>query len=569
MEFGIIDFLKIIGALALFIFGMKIMSEGIQKAAGSQLRSILRFMTRNRLIGIFSGFFITAIVQSSSATTVMIVSFANAGMLTLTESIWVIMGANIGTTLKAWLISIFGFKINISDFSLPLMAIGLPLLFVKRTFIKNIGEAIMGFAILFLGLFYLKESVPDLQNNAEALSFLAKYTDYGILSTILFVGVGTILTAIIQSSSAAMALTLILLFKGVINFEVAAAMCLGENIGTTITANLAALVGNVHAKRAARAHFVFNVLGVIWMVLIFSFFINLLQSAWNPFQGFLQTLFPNLNLSQGQNELQLALFHTAFNLLNTLLLMWFIPVIVIIVTKMVPARGEEDEEFRLEYINTTVKTPELSILEAQREVAKYGQITSRMSDFTQKLLLSTDINVQSDLLKRLEKYEKITDKMEIEITEFLTKISGEELSNSLSVRIRSIMNICNDLERIGDIFYQMSKNIERKIDDKIWFNQHQRDRLNEMFHLVNQAFKIMQDNLNAEHYHKVTKDAALEAERKINNFRNILRQENVAHMESRDGYNINSAVIYSNLFSSLERIGDHIINVTESIVGEI
>ena len=567
MEFGFLDFLQIVGALAFFIYGMKIMSEGIQKAAGSQLRNILRTMTRNRFIGVFSGFLVTALLQSSSATTVMVVSFANAGLLTLIESIGVIMGANIGTTVTAWLISIFGFKVNIAAFSLPLMGIAMPLLFVNRELIKNIGETVMGFAILFLGLVYLKDAVPDLKNNPEVLEFLASYTNYGILSTIIFVGIGTILTIIIQSSSAAMALTLTLLFNGVITFEVAAAMVLGENIGTTITANIAALVGNVHAKRAARAHFIFNILGVVWMILLFPVFIKFVQNMWEPFQGFLQTVIPDLN--KEQEELQLSLFHTTFNIINTSLMIAFVPLIARIVTKMVPAKDEEDDEFRLEYIGTAIKTPELSFVEVQKEVAKYGEITSRMAEFTKELLFSTEEKEQNQLIGRIEKYEQITDRLEIEITEFLTKISREDVSNKMSVRIRSLMNVCNDLERMGDVFYQMSKSLERKIERKVWFNQHQRNRLVEMFDLVNAALQIMVENLNSEHYDDVSKEKALEIENKINDLRNTLRQENVSDMESNREYNINSAMVYNNLFSSLERIGDHAINITESIVGEI
>ncbi len=567
MEFGFLDFLKTIGALAFFIYGMKIMSEGMQKAAGSPLRNIIRTMTKTRFLGVFSGFFVTALLQSSSATSVMIVSFANTGFLTLIESISVIMGANIGTTITAWIISVFGFSVQVDTFVLPLMAISMPLLLINKAIFKNIGETLTGFAFLFLGLAYLKEVIPDLNDSPEVMAFLSSYTGYGIRSTLLFVGMGILLTVIVQSSGAAIAITLTLLFNGLITFEIAAAMVLGENIGTTISANLAALVGNVYAKRAALAHLIFNLIGAIWMVILFKPFIQLLQYVWEPFQATIQQGFPGL--ADERSAIQLSLFHTAFNLINTLLLAGFVRQIAKVVTYMVPSQGDEDEEFRLEYIGSSVQMPELSIIEAQKEAAKYGEITSKMSVFTQNLLESTDPKKQKKLLKKLKKYEENTDRLEIEITEFLTKISREDVSNEISVRVRSLMNICNDLERIGDIFYQMSKTIERKIEAKAWFNQHQRNRLNEMFELVNQAFSIMQDNLNAEHYNKVKKDAAMEAEKKINSLRNMLRKENVAHIESEDEYNINSAVVYSNLFSSLERVGDHIINVTESIVGEI
>ena len=344
-------------------------------------------------------------------------------------------------------------------------------------------------------------------------------------------------------------------------------MVLGENIGTTITANLAALVGNVHAKRAARAHFIFNVLGVTWLILLFPFFLSFVQSLWEPFQSLLQTFIPGLDKEQA--ELQLSLFHTSFNIINTVLMLGFVPLIAKIVIRFVPSKGDDDEEFRLEYIGTAIKTPELSIVEAQKETAKYGEITAKMSVFAQALLESTESKKQRKLMKKLKKYEENTDRLEIEITEYLTKISREDVSKGLSVRIRSIMNVCNDLERIGDIFYQMSKTIERKVEAKVWFNQHQRDRLIEMFALINEAFDVMSSNLNEEQYNNVTKDSAAAMEKRINHLRNLMRKENITHMEDQDDYNINSAMVYNNLFSSLERVGDHIVNVTESVVGEI
>lgn len=567
MKFGLFDFLNIVGALAFFIYGMKIMSEGIQKAAGAQLRNILRTMTKNRFVGVLSGFLVTAFLQSSSATTVMVVSFANAGLLTLVESIGVIMGANIGTTVTAWLIAIFGFKMKISSFALPLIAIGMPLTFFKKALPKNIGETILGFAILFMGLALLKESVPDLKNNPEVLNFLSSWTGYGRLSVVLFTIVGTILTIIIQSSSAAMALTLTLLFAGVLPFEVAAAMVLGENIGTTITANIAALVGNIHAKRAARAHLIFNVLGVLWMIALFPFFIDMVKSMWLPFQEFLNQFIPDLD--KEQEELQLSLFHTTFNIINTVLMLGFVNVIARVVTRVVPSKGDEDDVYRLEYISNNIKTPEISILELQKELVKFGEVTSRMSNFTNVLIKSTETKKQNDMLERLKKYEDITDRFEIELTEYLTKLSRKDITPTTSIRIRSIMNICNDLERIGDVFYQMSKTVEQKIAAKTWFNPNQHKRLGQMFKLIDEAFDVMMENLKEEHYGNVKKDKALEVEHRINNLRDLMRSENADHMETEEEYNIKSAMVYNNLFSSLEKIGDHVINVTEAIVGEI
>ena len=564
MEFGFFDLLKVAGALAFFIYGMKVMSEGIQKAAGSQLRNILRTMTQNRFLGVFTGFLTTAIVQSSSATTVMTVSFVNAGLISLVESAGIMMGANIGTTITGWLVSILGFKVKLHYLSLPLLAFGLPMSFNARSKVRYWGEFIIGFSLLFMGLSFLKDQVPDIRSNPEVLEWLAGFTQWGIFSRLIFVFVGALLTVVVQSSSAAMALTLTMCLNGWLPFDVGAAMVLGENIGTTITAELASLIGNVHAKRSARIHSMFNIIGVTWMVILMPFFLQGLSV-------FVQSAF---GLGDPYNDpdaipIAISAFHTTFNFTNVVLLIGFVPWLVKIAIKTVPDKGDDDDEFRLEYIGTAVKTPELSIIEAQQEAAKYGEITARMADFSQKLLEATEGKKQRKMLKKLKKYEEITDRLEIEITEYLTKISKLDVSNRMSIRIRSLMNICNDLERMGDIFYQMSKSIERKIEDKIWFNQHQRDRLKEMFGLVNEALDTMNSNLEEEHYDNVSKDKAVEIEKKINALRNIMRKENTSHIDSNEEYNISSAMVYNNLFSSLERIGDHAVNVTESIVGEI
>ncbi len=566
MEFGLFESLNLLGALGFFIFGMKIMSEGIQKAAGNKLRQILSSMTRNRVLGVFTGFLITLLIQSSSATTVMVVSFANAGLLSLVESIGVIMGANIGTTVTAWLIAFFGFKIKISSFALPIIAVGFPMMFAKRGTIKSFAEVLIGFALLFLGLDALKGAVPDLNQNPEVLSFLATFTDYGIFSTMLFVMVGTIITIIIQSSSAAMALTLTLLYTDVITFEIAAAMVMGENIGTTITANLAAIVANVHAKRAARAHLIFNVVGVVWMTLAFPFFIDLIKWMWIPFQEGLSTAVPDI--SGSQEELQLSLFHTVFNIINTLLMVGFVPMIARIVVKMVPSKGDVDEEFHLEYIGTGMMlTTEAAILEAKKEVTKFGKLTKKMVGFIPKLLVETDQKAFKKLLARVRKYEEITDRIESEVSNYLAKVSEGELNPSASERIRSMLSIINDLERIGDVCYQMSKAIERKSDKKVWFTPEQRQNLQEMFNKVDTAITHMIVNLEND-YSGADMDKAHELEKDINKLRNKFRKEHLVNIEQGE-YNFQSGIIYNDLFSSAERVGDHIINVSEAINGEI
>ncbi|MCG8387974.1 MAG: Na/Pi cotransporter family protein, partial [Cytophagales bacterium] len=380
MDFGIFDALTLVGSLGFFIYGMKIMSEGIQKVAGARMRQILSIMTSNRFSGALTGFLLTSLVQSSSATTVMVVSFVNAGLLSLVQAIGVIMGANIGTTITAWIISILGLKVKIAAAALPIIAFGFPLLFSSRNKIRSWGEVIVGFALLFMGLEALKSSVPDIKSNPQMLEFLASYTDLGIISTLIFVGIGTVLTIVVQSSSATMAITILMANQGWISFDIAASMVLGENIGTTITANLAALVANTYAKRAALAHFIFNIFGVTWMMILFPVFLgaidNYMTDAYNnsPYQ------------SAEAIPIGLSIFHTTFNIINTVALIGFVKFIASVVTKMVPIKGEENE-FRLEYISDRLmKTPEVSLQEAAKEVAKFGKITSRMSGFIQVLI---------------------------------------------------------------------------------------------------------------------------------------------------------------------------------------
>lgn len=563
MDFGVYEVFQLAGSLGLFVIGMKIMSESIQRISAPWLRQIMSAMASNRFNGVLTGFASTALVQSSSAITVMVISFVNAGLLKLKQAISVIMGANIGTTITAWLIAILAFgEFSVLSFTMPIIAIGLPLLFFRREEYKYTGEMLMGFAILFIGLEFLKSSVPDIGSSPVVSEFLSNYQQLNLLSTIMFVLIGILLTIVVQSSSAAIALTITLLFSEVVTLEMAAAMVAGENVGTTITANIAAVIGNVHAKRAARAHLIFNLFGIAWIVLFFPHFVNFVSSI---FDGIHQ-LFGGGELV-AENALKLAFFHTSFNLFATVLLIWFTNLMSRVVIRMIPSRGD-DEVFTLEYIGAGVMgTPELSLLEAYKEVAKFGRLTSRMSAFVRSILEETDAADRKRLLKKVKKYEEITDRVEVEIANYLSQVSKGEMSPRTSVKIRGLLSIANDLERIGDIYYQMSLTLENKGKKKIYFLPEQRQNLKQMFDIVDEAFEIMIDNLKTES-EKVDILPARKKEKEINKFRDKLRSQHLKDIENQK-YNINSGMIYIDLFSQLEKVGDHIINVSEGMIGEI
>ncbi|MPQ48572.1 Na/Pi cotransporter family protein [Marinifilum sp. N1E240] len=559
MDYGLADILRLIGSLGLFLYGMKLMSEALQKVAGDKMRSILAAMTSNRVKGVFTGVLITALIQSSSATTVMVVSFVNAGLLSLVESVGVIMGANIGTTVTAWLISILGFKVSMSAISLPLIGMGLPFLFSQNRSRKNWGELIMGFALLFIGLQFLKTSMPDIKSNPEILNFLTSYTDMGFASTILFMGIGTLLTILIQSSSATMALTLVMCNSGWISFEMAAAMVLGENIGTTITANLAAMIANTSAKRAARAHLIFNTIGVFWMLLLLPYFLEAV--AWVSQNFFGQG---NAFTDAAAVPVTLSLFHTGFNILNVVIMIWFANLIVKVVTKLVPVKEDTEEEFKLQHIKTgTLSTPEASLFLAKQEISTYVKSTKKMFSYTKQAFNETNDKSFNKLFDKISQREDESDDMEIEIANFLTSVSETRLSTENSERVRAYFKMVSDIESVGDSTLNLAKAMKRKREQKAWFPQELRDNINKMFEHVDQALDVMHENTKME-FSEVRIKKAWEIEREINDYRTALKTEHLANVEENK-YKYQAGIIYNDMFSECEKIGDYCINVSEAI----
>jgi phosphate:Na+ symporter len=554
--------LALLGALGLFIFGMKTMSEGMQKATGPILRKSIGGMISNNANGIFYGFITTGLVQSSSAITVMVVSFVNTGLLNLKQGISVIIGANIGTTVTAWLIALLGFQTFMPDYALIIFLIAIIFLFSGKIKLRSWGEVLTGIAFIFFGFEFLKGGIPDVRNSIEQFEFLNSISGTAPWNVLLATTIGIVITILFQSSIAALAITLLLTARGIIPYEMALGMVLGSNIGTTITANIAALVGNIHAKRAARAHLIFNLLGGVWLIFLFPYFLDFLNFI---LIDILQLQDPMI--SQQSRPVGLALFHSLFNIINSLVLFWFIDMIARAIIRYVPAKSDEDENFQFGYIKAGVlSTPEITILEAKKEIAKFGKITSKMSVFFQKLLIETDKKKKKYLYQKIEKYEDITDRVEIELINYLTKTSEDDLSDETSSRVRSMMATTNYLERIGDIFYQMSLNLKRKEESKIWFSPEQRQNLQRILRLVDEAFEIMVVNL-AEPEEKINIKKALEKEHQINTFRDKLRKEHFENIEKQE-YNIKSGIIYSDLFFSCEKVGDHIMSITEELVPE-
>lgn len=555
MEYSFYDLLKLFGSLALFLYGMKIMSEGLQKFAGDRLRRILTAMTTNRVTGVLTGVLITALVQSSSATTVMVVSFVNAGLLTLAQSIGVIMGANIGTTVTAWIISALGFKVDIAAFALPLLAFGIPLLFSQKSNRKSIGEFIFGFSFLFMGLSMLQVNAPDLQKNPDMLAFVQNYTDMGFLSILLFVFIGTILTMVVQASAATMAITLIMCANGWISFELGAALVLGENIGTTITANLAALTGNTQARRAAMAHLMFNVFGVIWVLCAFPFFTA--GVSW-----FVENVMGVTEMSVAV-PFKLSAFHSAFNICNVLILIWFVPFIERTVCAIIPQK-EQDEEYRLRYITGgMLSTAELSILQASKEIHLFAERTRRMFGMVRDLLHTEKDDDFNRIFSRVEKYENISDSMELEIANYLNQVSEGRLSSESKLQIRGMLREVTEIESIGDSCCNLARTINRKRQSNEDFTEQQYEHIHSMMTLDDEALAQMITVIEHTDHPVTDVNKSYNLENEINNFRNQLKNQNIIDVNNKD-YSYQMGVYYMDIIAECEKLGDYVMNVVEA-----
>ncbi len=569
---GILQIFTLLGALGMFLYGMNLMSSGLQKAAGEKMRMLLSAMTSNPLKRVLTGLGITSVIQSSSATTVMVVSFVNAGLLTLVQAIGVIMGANIGTTVTAWLVSWLGFKADISILAVPLMLFGFLFSNSKKDQRRNIGELIVGFSLLFLGLFFMKESVPDLNETPEVLEFVKVWSGYGFGSVLIFLAFGTVLTLVLQSSSATMAITLIMLSMGWIPFNMACAMVLGENIGTTITANIAASVANTSAKRAALSHTVFNVFGVIWALILFQPFLALVGKIIELF-GLPNPAAPdfmvqNANSEQGTAALYgLSMLHTLFNTINTFILIWFTGYIEKMVVAIIktPANAES-EVFRLKYIEAgPMSTPELSTEQAFSETIHFAQVSRNGLQYVRQAINEADTDKFEELRQKLVKYEEISDRIEYEIATFLNAVSAEEVSEHTSKEIKAMYKIIGELESLGDSGESISRILTRKNAHSKSFDETAIANLNAMVDMVDGAYDVMITNLTASFEGKLGDIGnAYEAEDRINDLRNTLRDAAIEEIED-NRKNYQTSVYYMDIVSELEKMGDFMINVSQAL----
>jgi Na/Pi-cotransporter II-like protein len=586
MNYSIIDFISLLGAVCLFLYGMKVMSEGLQKVAGDRLRNILGIMTRNRVTGVLTGVVITALIQSSSASTVMVVSFVNAGLMSLQQAMAVIFGANVGTTVTTWIISAFSFEVNISDYSIVLLAIGVPMMFMKKSTYKSLGEFLIGFCFLFMGLDLISAYVPNLQENPSMLKFVTDYTTMGLGSVLIFFGLGIVVTMVAQSSAATFAITLIMCSQGWISFTLGCAIILGGNIGTTITPILASLSGNLAAKRTAMGHVLFNVLGSIIVLCCFQPFVDLVADITRACNG----LNP-LDISKAQeagmrgtdlfNEkggftakaqsciaFGLAMFPTVFNACNLLIMIWFTKLYVKIVCWVMPARHrDEEEEFALKYIGRGMLTAsELNIAQAQKEIYLYGQRVERMLNMAKSIIhLDEKSDEYTATYNRLEKYESISDRMEIEIGTYLNRVSEGRLSPEGKMRIAGMLRIISEIESIADGCFNVAKTMQRKNQNHVEFDESVLHEIDQMFDLVSAAMGNMLQLLKEMETPEGSRIVeAYNREREINNFRNKLRDGNIFNINNKE-YGYQEGIFFMDLISEAEKLGDYMLNVVEGV----
>ena len=569
---GILQIFTLLGALGMFLYGMNLMSSGLQKAAGDKLRSFLSAMTSNPAKGVLTGLGVTTVIQSSSATTVMVVSFVNAGLLTLAQAISVIMGANIGTTVTAWMVAFLGFKADISLLAVPMMLFGFLFSNSKKNQRQNIGELIVGFSLLFLGLSFMKNSVPDLRETPQVLEFVTTWASHGFGSVLLFLAFGTVLTLVLQSSSATMAITLIMLSMGWIPFHMACAMVLGENIGTTITANIAASVGNTQAKRAAMSHTIFNVFGVIWALILFKPFTALVGKVIELF-GLPNPAVEGFAVVEGSVETStaalygLSMLHTMFNTINTLLLIWFVKLIEKAVVWLIKApKTQEKEVFRLKYISAgPLATPELAAEQAFNEIIHFANISRNGLGYAKQAIVANDKDAFEEMRGKLVKYEEISDRIEYEIAAFLNGVLAGDISEATSLKIKAMYKIIGELESLGDSGEAISRMLSRRNEHKKTFDEATIEKINTMVAKVDTAYEVMITNLTAAHEGTLTDIAnAYAAEEQINTLRNELRENEIEALEDNQK-NYQTSVYYIDIINELEHMGDFMINISQSL----
>lgn len=565
MNYSIIDFLSLLGAVCLFLYGMKVMSEGLQKVAGDRLRNILGVMTKNRVTGVITGIAITALIQSSSASTTMVVSFVNAGLMSLQQSMAVIFGANVGTTFTTWIISAFSFEVSISDYAIALLAVAVPMIFMKRSTYKSSGEFLIGFCLLFMGLDLISKFVPNLKDNPEMLQFLSEYTSMGFGSILLFFLIGTVLTIVIQSSAATFAITLVMCSQGWISFELGCAIVLGGNIGTTITPVLASLSGNLAAKRTAMGHVLFNTLGSIVALIFFYPFVQFVSdiTIWvgggDPMA---------VNATSSSIALALAIFPTVFNTINLFIMIWFTKLYVTIVCWVMPARHKDsEEEFTLKYIGRgLLSASELNISQAQKEIAVYGERVQRMLSMAQRLIhLDEKSEEYTNVFNRLEKYEEISDRMEVEIGNFLNHVAEGRLSPEGKLRISGMLRIISEIESIADGCYNVGKTLNRKSLNHVKFDETVIKEIDTMYKMVEAAMDNMMyilREIEAPEESKII--SAYNHEREINNYRNKLRDANIYNINNHE-YDYQEGIFYMDIIGEAEKLGDYILNVVEGV----